>query len=90
MSVYAIMNALRTWSLDPQEAAYAREASVEELSSRYGLTADEATAVAEGRVDWLYEYGVHPMSLIQLSRVFEFSITQRWSELAPNRRSDGP
>lgn len=81
MTVYAVMKCLRTWTIDPGEAGIARGCSASELAERYGLSEEEATAMVEGRVDLLNEMGVHPMSLVQLSRIFGFSITAKWEEL---------
>ncbi|MEV5848635.1 hypothetical protein AB0M32_42390 [Streptomyces sp. NPDC051985] len=86
MSSYTVMKCLHRCTIDPEAARRARTADATELAAEYGLTPQEAVAIVEGRVDILFRAGVHPMSLVQLSRIFGFSITRRWQELADTRQ----
>lgn len=84
MSSYGVMKQIRQWYVDRDVTDWARDATVEELLSRCDLlTSAEAEALVARRVDVLYDQGVHPMSLIQMSRVMGFDIATRWSELRP-------
>lgn len=81
MSSYQIMKCLRKWTHDPVARERAQQSSAAELVAEHDLTAEEAEAIIGGRLDWLLARDVHPMSLVQLSRIFGFPITERWQEL---------
>ena len=81
MNGYAVMKAAREWYLNPSRGAWAREATAADLQAEAGFTPQEAEAVASRRVDALHAMGVHPMTLIQLSRVLGFPLDERWREL---------
>ncbi|KHK90361.1 hypothetical protein [Novosphingobium malaysiense] len=81
MSAYTIMKCLRECTIDPATAAAVRASDPAQLATAHDMSLDEAQAMLEGRVDLLDAMGVHPFSLIQLSRVMGFSIDARWAEL---------
>lgn len=82
MSTYGVMRQIRQWYVERDVTDWAREATVDELLERCELlTREEAEALVERRIDILYDRGVHPMSLIQMSRVMGFDIATRWSEV---------
>jgi hypothetical protein len=82
VTALAVMRMLRTWTLDREAGARAATATVDDLVAEYGLGEDEAKAVVDHRLDWLSEYGVHPVSLVQLARARGFAVSQRWAQLA--------
>ncbi|MEU6646726.1 hypothetical protein ABZ863_29855 [Saccharomonospora sp. NPDC046836] len=92
MSTYQVMKLLRDWAHDPAAAQRARAATIDDLTDDYGLNADEAKAIVDRRLDLLSELGVHPVSLVQFARAFQFSLVDRWEELGrrepENRRSE--
>lgn len=82
MSTYGVMKNLREWYADRDNAGWLKTATVQDLlAASEHLSEQEAQALVQRRVDVLYDQGVHPMSLIQMSRLFDFDIAQRWREL---------
>jgi hypothetical protein len=77
------MKHLREWFAAGPSAAWVGGASAGELLSAFGdLTPAEAHALAGRRVDVLYGMSIHPMSIVQMSRVFGFDLKRRWRELS--------
>lgn len=91
MSTYGVMRQIQQWYIDRDVSGWVATASPAELLERaeFPLTADEAAALHDRRVDLLLNAGVHAFSLVQLSRVFGFDISSRWRELGA-RSNDCP
>lgn len=84
MSTYAIMRAMREWYIDREDARWLVGAtSADIVAAADGISVDEAELLVQRRIDRLYEAGVHPMTLVQMSRLFGFDIGIRWHELRP-------
>lgn len=75
-----LMRCIRDWYLAREEAAWVSAAAHEELMARSDLSRTEAELVAENRVDGLHDAGVAPFTLIQLARVKQFDLRDRWDE----------
>lgn len=82
MTASRVTAMMRELTLHNEKAAAARAMSAEELMTSYGLTADETDAIVGRRLDVLHSMGVHEVTLMQFSRTFQFSIAERWLELA--------
>ncbi|SCG77933.1 hypothetical protein [Micromonospora inositola] len=90
MSSYGVMKHLRQWYADRDTTGWLPTATAQDLLAVCDhLSEEEARALVDRRVDVLYEQGVHPMSLIQMSRLFGFDIAQRWQELRPGAGAAG-
>jgi hypothetical protein len=50
------------------------------LMQLYTLSARETVAISACDVRWLTDYGVHPFSLVQLSRVLGVDLSAEWSK----------
>lgn len=84
MSSYTVMKHVRDWYAERDSMAWLPTATAEDLQNRCPkLSGSEAVALVDRRIDVLYDQGVHPMTLIQMSRLFAFDIGERWHELRP-------
>jgi hypothetical protein len=82
ISVPDVTEFMRAVTLDPDSAERARLCDADGLVAEFGLSAEEAKAIVDRRLDVLLDSGVHPVSLMQFARVFRFSLTERWAELS--------
>lgn len=81
-SATAVTEFMRALTLDAELAEHARACDAAKLRTDFGLSTVEAEAIVGRRIDILLDSGVHPVSLMQFARVFGFSLTERWAELA--------